>query len=58
MLTKSGHKAETKSTMQKKVGLFCNQLSGYLGPFFSCTAENGGAVSKQEAGEDGPGQAQ
>lgn len=25
---------------------------------FSIAAENGGAVSKQEAGEDGPGQAQ
>lgn len=28
------------------------------GALFSCAAENGRAVSKQEAGEDGPGQAQ
>lgn len=28
------------------------------GPSFSSAAQNGGAVSKQEAEEDGPGQAQ
>ena len=55
------HWLETESTIQREKKKLCNKLSGNLGPFFFflfffTAAENGGAVSKQEAGEDGPGQ--